>query len=158
MKKTVDFLVNLLKWIGAASIAVMMFLTCLDVILRALNRPLAGAVEITGFLATIGLACSLPYTHVNHGHVGVDMLVRHLPSKGQGLVDLVTGTLALGLFAIISWRCFVYGVTLQQSGEVSMTLGWPSYIFVHLIGFAFAVLVLTITTDVINAWKKVIGK
>ncbi len=158
MKKYVDSLVALLKWIGASSIAVMMFLTCADVIMRAFGRPIGGAVEITGFLAIIALACAMPYTHAMKGHVGVDMVVRHLPKRARGAVDLVTGVLGTLLFIIISWRSFLYASTLKNSGEVSMTLEFPSYIFVYFISFAFAVLTLVILFDVINSFKKAAGK
>ena len=158
MKNFVDKLVSLLKWIGAFSIAAMMFLTCADVIMRAMDTPIRGAVEITGFLATIGLACALPYTHVGKGHVGVDMIVRRLSDRMQGLVDGMTGVLCLALFILISWRAFKYAVTLKNSGEVSMTLELPSYIFVYCIGFAFVVLSLVLLLEVINSFTKAAGK
>ncbi len=158
MKKAVDGLVSLLKWIGAFSIAGMMLLTCADVVMRAAGRPIWGAVEVAGFLATIALACALPFTHVMRGHVGVDMVVRHLPERLQAVVDLITGLLATLLFILVSWRSFLYATTLKKSGEVSMTLEFPAYVFVYFIGFAFAVLSLAILLDVIYSFKKAVGQ
>ena len=158
MIKAIDYLVTFVKWIGAFAIAMMMFLTCADVIMRAAGRPIFGAVEIVGFLATTALACSMPYTHVARGHVGVDLLVRKLPLKWQLVVDSLTGLLSAGLFAIVAWRCYLYGQTLKNSGEVSMTLEFPAYYFVYLIGLAFAVLTLNLLVDLVNNVKKVVGK
>lgn len=158
MNKAINGLVTFIKWIGAIAIAVMMFLTCADVIMRAAGRPIFGAVEIVGFLATTALACSLPYTHVARGHVGVDLLVRRLPPRVQAVVDSITGLLALVLFAIVSWRCFLYAKTLKNSGEVSMTLEFPAYYFVYLIGLAFAVLTLTILVDLVKNVEKAVVK
>jgi TRAP-type C4-dicarboxylate transport system permease small subunit len=114
MRTYVDRVILVFKWIGAAAIAGMMFLTCLDVILRAAGRPIFGAVEIVGFMATIGVACSLPYTHQQSGHVGVDMLIRRLSPRAQGVVDFITNSAAMILFAVVSWRCFVYGENLRK--------------------------------------------
>lgn len=158
MSKFVDRVVQVFKWIGAAAIAGMMFLTCIDVIMRIAGRPILGAVEIVGFMATIGVACSLPYTHQESGHVGVDMIIRKLSDRGQGLVDSITGLASFILFALVSWRCFVYGDTLRASGEVSMTLEFPAYIFVHFLGVAFAGLCLTILAGLVSSIKRVVQK
>ncbi|MFH1091221.1 MAG: TRAP transporter small permease [Pseudomonadota bacterium] len=158
MVKLIDGLVTLFKWIGAFAIAAMVFLTCADVVMRALGRPIWGAVEITGFLATIALACSLPYTHKVGGHVGVDLLIRRMPKRGQGGVDLVTSFLAMILFALVSWRSFIYALDIKRSGEVSMELEFPAYLFVYFIGFAFAILTLTILVDVVRNYGKAVGK
>ena len=129
LEKIAGGLVSVLKWIGAASLASMMLLTCADVVLRAAGRPIWGAVEIAGFLATTALACSLPFTHAVRGHVGVDLLVRRLSARTQSLVDLGTSLAGLALFIVVAWRMFAYGQTLRKAGEVSMTLEFPAYYF-----------------------------
>jgi TRAP-type C4-dicarboxylate transport system permease small subunit len=158
MRNIVDRVVQVFKIIGAAAIAGMMFLTCLDVILRAAGRPIFGAVEVVGFMATIGVACSLPYTHQQAGHVGVDMIIRRLSSRAQGVVDLVTGAAAMILFAIVSWRCFVYAENLRKTGEVSMTLEFPAYIFVYFLGVAFAALCLTMLVNIVDSARQAVQK
>ncbi len=158
MTKAINDLITLFKWVGAFSIAAMMFLTCADVIMRAFGHPIFGAVEISGFLATTALACALPYTHSMKGHVGVDMLVRRMSDRGQAIVDFITGTLSMVLFGLISWQSFVYAGSMKQSGEVSMTLEFPAYIFIYFIGFAFSVFTLAILLDVIQYIKKVFQK
>jgi TRAP-type C4-dicarboxylate transport system permease small subunit len=158
MRTYVDRVILVFKWIGAAAIAGMMFLTCLDVILRAAGRPIFGAVEIVGFMATIGVACSLPYTHQQSGHVGVDMLIRRLSPRAQGVVDFITNSAAMILFAVVSWRCFVYGENLRKTGEVSMTLEFPAYIFVYFLGVAFAALCLAILVQVADAGRQAVQK
>jgi len=158
MKKLIEGLVSWLKWIGALSVAAMMGLVCLDVVMRAAGRPIKGAVEFVGFLATIALACSLPYTHALRGHVGVDLLVRRLRRRTRNIIDLVTSGLSLGLFVLATWRTLVYASTLRASGEVSMTLEFPAYIFVYFIGFGFAVLCLTVWLDLVKYWREAARK
>ena len=158
IKKKLVGLIDILKMIGAFSIAAMMVLTCADVIMRGFGYPISGAVEISGFLATVALACSMPFTHAVKGHVGVDMLTRRLSPKIQGIIDFKTGILGLIIFLVISWQSFKYASALKESGEMSMTLEFPSYLFVYFIALAFAILCLVILFDIIDSFRKAIGK
>ncbi|VEN72885.1 conserved membrane hypothetical protein [Candidatus Desulfarcum epimagneticum] len=157
-ERVFDGLVASLKALGAFSIAAMMLLTCADVIMRAFGRPIEGAVEISGFLATVALACAMPHTHREKGHVGVDMVMRRLPGRIRAAVDVKTGILSAIVFGVISRQSFLYAGDLKRSGEMSMTLEFPSYVFVYFIAFAFAVLTLLIFADIIRSFKKAFEK
>ena len=76
--KILDKFTNLLKFIGALALTIMMLLTVVDVIGRYFKYPIFGSVELVGFLATIIVAAALPYTYKVEGHVGVEILVRLL--------------------------------------------------------------------------------
>ena len=156
MERFVSVLVKLMRLIGGCALAGMMFLTCFDVVLRAFGRPLTGVVEISGFLATMAIACALPYTHVARGHVGVDLLVRKLSPRGQAIMDLATCLVSLSVFCLVSWQAYEYAKSLKQSGEVSLTLGIPMHVVVYVVGAAFAVFSLTILVDVVGNWRKAV--
>ncbi len=158
MNKLVAGLVRPMKWLGGFCIAGMMFLLCADVVMRAVGRPITGAVETVGFLATVAIACSLPYTHMTRGHVGVDMLMARVPRKVRHMVDFCTALLALALFCLIAWRTVLYANSLRASGEVSMTLEFPTYFLVYFIGVAFTVLALAVILDLGAAWREVVRK
>ena len=154
----VEYLIDTLKRIGGAALVAMMVITCVDVIFRSLNRPIFGLVEVVSFMATIVLACAMPMTDHEHGHVGVDLLVRKFSPRTQALFD-AGGNLAAGiLFGLVSWQMFVYGATIEKSGEVSMSLQFPDYILIYLVGVAFGVLSLVIFTDCVGYFKKVFAK
>ena len=51
-----------------------MAFTALDVVMRALGRPIAGSVEIIGWLAAASMALVLGDVQVNRGHVAVTLL------------------------------------------------------------------------------------
>jgi len=155
---TVEHLINLLKRIGGTALVAMMAITCVDVIFRAFNRPIFGLVEVVSFMATILLACAMPLTDHEHGHVGVDLFVRKLSPRSQAVFDAL-GNLCTGiLFGLVCWQMFLYGATVEESGEVSMSLQFPSYILIYLVAVAFGVLSLVIFTDCANYFKKVAGK
>lgn len=153
----VDRLVEALRGLGGIALVGMMMLTCFDVVFRAFGKPIFGAVEIVSFLATILLACAMPQTHQENGHVGVDLLVRKLSPKTQSIVDSVTNVTSALLFGLVCWRMFRYAGTMKASGEVSMTLEFPAYILVYVVAVAFGVLALVIATGAVYKIKEAVS-
>ena len=137
----------LLKWIGGLSLAGMMLVTCLDVVLRAAGRPLYGLVEGVSLLAVLVLAAALPITQRDRGHVALDMLVRRLSDRNASLVDAAGQAVACGLFALVSWQCWLYAASLAASGQVSQSLELPVHWLVRAVSMAFAVLCLALAAD-----------
>ena len=152
--KIIQWLLDKMKIIGAACLVGMTFLTCVDVVGRALGRPIFGSVEIVGFMATLAVVMAMPYTHQVQGHIGVEILVRLLSEKTQTMVDICTGILSLILFTVISWRMAVYAHTMQESGEVSMNLELPEHVIVYLTAFCLVVFTLIILKDIISNIRK----
>lgn len=153
-RTSVEKLVDLIKQVGATALVAMMLITCVDVIFRRFGIAIFGAVEIVSFMATIVLACAMPITDLEHGHVGVDMLVRKFKPRTQALYSGVGNLFAGVLFALVCWQMFLYGNVIKDSGEVSMSLGFPIYILIYLVAVAFGVLSLEIFTDAMNYFKK----
>jgi len=141
-------LTQLLKWLGAGALVGMMVLTCADVIMRGLERPIWGAVEVVAYLATLVLACSLPRTQRDHGHIGVDLMLRRLRPRIQGWVDAITGIISLVLFLVVGWQCWLYAMELQATGEVSMTLELPVHYLVYVVAVAFWALCLVLLVEI----------
>jgi TRAP-type C4-dicarboxylate transport system permease small subunit len=152
----VERLIDLLKRVGGVALVAMMLVTCVDVIFRYFGHPIFGAVEVVSFLATIVLACAMPQTHLERGHVGVDLVVRRLSPRSQALIDAATNLVSAILFALVSWQMFLYGAALAKSGEVSMSLEFPTYILVYLVAVAFGVLSLVIASDFLRHLRKVV--
>ncbi len=154
-RNLVTRLVGILRRIGGAALVGMMVMTCFDVITRYFGHPIFGAVEIVAFLATIVLACAMPLTQVEKGHVGVDLLIRRLSPRTQNIVDSVTSLLSFVLFALVSWQMFLYAAALRASGEVSMSLEFPTHIIVTIVAVAFGVLSLVILYEFIDKVRRI---
>lgn len=144
----VDRLAAVLKWIGGLSLVGMMLITCLDVVLRAVGQPLYGMVESVSLLAVLVLASALPITQRDRGHVALDMLVRRFTDRTAAVVDAVGQSVACGLFAIVSWQCWLYAATMAASGQVSQSLELPLHWLVRAVSVAFAVLCLALLADI----------
>lgn len=127
----------------------MMSLTCADVIGRIFGHPILGSVELVVFMATLAIAMGLPFTHETGGHVGVEILVRLFPKRTQTIIEICTGILSFLLFAIVTWRMFLYAHNLQMTGEETVNLKLPLYIFVYVLSFCLIIFTITILKDII---------
>ena len=146
--KTIDWILEKLKVIGAACLVGMTFLTCADVVGRLFLHPIFGSVEIVAFMATLSVAMALPYTHKIKGHVGVEILVRLFSERIEAVIDICTGILSLVLFAIVTWRMGTYAHTMYKAGEVSMNLEFPEYVIIYITSFCLFVFILIILQDI----------
>ncbi len=82
---------QLLSGIAAAILALMMFLTALDVCLRYFfNRPLAGAFELVGYMMAILVPFSIAYCYQQRGHIVVDLFMERLRAKTRAVIDIIT--------------------------------------------------------------------
>ncbi len=156
IEKVVQWLVKLLKVVGGIALMGMMSITCIDVVLRAYGRPIFGSVDIVGFLATAVLACAMPYTHSEGGHVGVSLFVQRLSPRKQAVIDSITSIVGFALFAVVSWQMWLYAISLKKAGEVSMAIQIPIYPFIYGISVCFGVLCLVILINVVNLIGKAV--
>lgn len=146
-------LTRILKTISGVSLLGIMLLTCVDVFLGLFGYPVLGAEELVCLWAAMLLAFALPVAHVEKANVGVDLLYVKLPAKAKRVLDVFNETISFVLFMLISWRCYLYAISLFRSGEVSMVLELPSYILVFGISFSLLMLALTILLGLVTMIK-----
>ena len=152
--KALQFVSDRMKMVGAACLFGMVALTCVDVVGRYFKHPLFGSVELVTFLSVLAVAMALPFTHETKGHIGVELFMRRLPRKTRGVIDLGTGILSLGLFALLTWRMLVYAIKMMHSGEVSMNLEFPEYVIIFAVACCFVAFTLTIAKRITETVKE----
>lgn len=152
--KGLNWVVKLLRLIGATALVSIMMLTSIDVVMRGFGHPIFGAVDIVGLLAVMVLACAMPYTHAEGGHVGVELLVQKLSPRGQAIVDTITSLASAVLFALVTWQMWQYAGELSTKGEVTMTIQIAKHPIIYLVSICFGVLCVVIMADVV----RLIGK
>ena len=156
--RLIDRILEFMKIVGAACLVGMMLLTCADVVGRLFGHPVFGSVEIVGFMATLAVAMALPYTHKVEGHIGVEILVRLFSEKTQTKIEICTGILSLALFAIVTWRMWIYAGTMKESGEVSMNLELPEHYVIYVAAFCLLVFAFIILQDILANIRKLKAK
>jgi len=146
-KKLTQFLIA----IGASTLALMMFLTALDVGLRYIfKRPMAGAYELVGYMMAILVPFSIVYCAREKGHVAVDLIVERFPKKVQVCINIITTFIGLIFVSVISWQNVLYFFEIKASGLTSAVLLIPTYPFILPTAIAFAVFALVLVIHLLE--------
>ena len=120
------------EWIGLAGLLLMMAITCIDVIgAKVFKIPFPGALDIVMISQLLAVAFAVAGSLLLGRHVEVDFFVPLLPRTLQAVIDSFICLCCLLLFAVISWRLFVYGYSMQTANEVSPTIRIPLYGFAY---------------------------
>jgi TRAP-type C4-dicarboxylate transport system permease small subunit len=144
--------------VACLAVILMMLLTCADVIMRIFGRPITGTYEMIGYLGIVTVAFALAYTSIKKGHVAVELLANKLPKRMQFFIGGITSLLSTGLFSLIAWQCALYGKDLKISGEVSMTLGIPTYPFAYGMALGSAMLCLVLIVEAMRSFRMFLSK
>lgn len=147
--------VHALDMLAAAAIVAMMALTCADVVLRFFRKPITGTYEVVAFLGALSVSCAVAHTSAEKGHVAVNLVVRLLPKRVQGLVESVIALLSFLLFALVAWQSVLYGLASQRAGEVSLTLQIPLYPIIYGVAFGTGAVCLVCLVDLFDAILKI---
>jgi TRAP-type C4-dicarboxylate transport system permease small subunit len=156
--KFFQFVSDKMRVIGAFLLIAMTVLTCADVIGRFFKSPVFGAYELMYLMGAIAIAMALPDTHINNGHIGVELFVTKLPRKPRAIIEIVTGLLSLALFSIVTYKMFEYSFSMRRSGEVSMNLGLPEYTIIFVVACSFIVFTIFIIRTIVQSFDRLRGK
>lgn len=139
MNSAISPIKNLFLAISGACLALMMFLTALDVGLRYIfNRPISGALELVEYMMAVIVPFALTVTAYEKAHIGVELVMDRFSLGFRLIVACMTDLLAFVLYALITWQGFLYIFEEYNSGMTSAVLLIPSYPFVASLTVAFA--------------------
>jgi TRAP-type C4-dicarboxylate transport system permease small subunit len=145
--KTVLPVKNMFFVIAAAALALMMFLTALDVGLRYIfNSPIPGALELVEYMMAVIVPFALTITAFNKAHIGVELIMERFPERFRRYVACATHLMVFALYALITWQSFLNIFEQWDSGMTSAVLLIPNYPFVASLTAAFALLSLMALT------------
>jgi TRAP-type C4-dicarboxylate transport system permease small subunit len=143
---------RLLYIISGIALAFMMCLTVLDVILRSFRRPIVGTYELVAFSGAVVIGFSVPFTSWLRGHIYVDFLISRFSQKVKNIIHTTTRCMVIVLFFLIGWNLIKYGIDLQKSGEVSLTLQMPFYPVAYGVGICCFFQCLVIFCDILKVF------
>jgi TRAP-type C4-dicarboxylate transport system permease small subunit len=140
-----------LNYFAGAALVLMLTLVIADVVgAKVFHTPLPGGIELTAFLGVIVIGFAIAQTQVMRRHIEVEFLVLRLPRTAQRAIASTIYPLAILLFALIAWKSFEFGRTVQSSGEVSMTQGLPFYPLLYGTAFSAVVVCLVLIVQYIS--------
>lgn len=138
-------LCRLLTGVAATCLAGMGLLTVADVIGRYfLNRPVAGALELSEFALAVLVFLGLGGTGLAGRQVVVDIALEGFTPRLRAVSDAVNALLSLGFWAVIAWRSAIQAREVALRGEVSTILALPVYPVVYAVAFGSAVMALAL--------------
>jgi len=138
--------------IAGISITFIVFLTVTDVILRTFRRPIVGTYELVAFSGAIVIGFSLPFTSWLRGHIFVDFFILKFSKKVRDVFNILTRCVGMGLFFLIGWNLIKYGMDLQKSGEVSLTLQLPFFPVAYGVGICCFIQCLVLFCDILKVF------
>jgi len=140
--------------VACVSIAVMMFSTTLDTILRYLfNRPIAGVFELNEVILVVCVFMGLAWCQIERGHIRVTMGLMRLSPRKAVIMDTIVWVVALAFvmtLAIQTWHdaVYAYSIKLFRFGTVQMPIWWARGLVPIGLWLLCIQLILDIWTDI----------
>jgi TRAP-type C4-dicarboxylate transport system permease small subunit len=141
---------NFLNIIAGISLTFLMLLTVTDVILRSFRRPVVGTYELVAFAGAVVIGFAMPMTSWLRAHIFVDFFILKFSQKGRNIFNIATRCVVIMLFFLIGWNLIKYGMDLQKSGEVSLTLQMPFYPVAYGVGVCCFIQCLVMVCDIVK--------
>jgi TRAP-type C4-dicarboxylate transport system permease small subunit len=148
--KTINGISRFFNIIAGISLTFLMLLTITDIILRGFKSPVPGTYEVVAFAGAVVIGFSMPLTSWLRGHIFVDFFILKFSQKGRDVFNIATRCMVIILFFLIGWNLIKYGMDLQKSGEVSLTLQMPFYPVAYGVGVCCFVQCLVLVCDVVK--------
>ncbi len=155
LKNRIQTLNRWISGVGAVFLIPLMLITAADVICRNLfSRPIAGVVELSGYLLAVFILLGLAFTQQVKAHVGVSIITSRLPHHVQLILNIITTLISLFIFSILIWQGLVVGI---EERTVSDLLRIPQYPFRLLVAVAAFFVCLEFLIDIGDSVKKLVG-
>ncbi|MCX5810056.1 MAG: TRAP transporter small permease [Deltaproteobacteria bacterium] len=136
--------------IGGVVLTLMMLITVTDVILRFVGKPITGTYELVFLGGAVVIACAIPQTSWEGGHVNVDFVLGYLPGIVSKIITVVTRLMGMAFFVLLGWNLIALGTNLYSKEEVSLTLHVPIYPVAYVLGICAFVECLVLLSDLIK--------
>lgn len=147
----IDFLMRkVLVSIGAASLLIILLLTCANIVMRKFGMPIQGTFELTGLFGAIVAAAILGYTQKKKENIAVDILVNYFPKSLRKMAAILNDSACAAFSILAAWQIWKIGMRQLSSGEVTETLRIIPYPFVFVTAIGFAALALVFIIDLLK--------
>ncbi|MBW2610341.1 MAG: TRAP transporter small permease [Deltaproteobacteria bacterium] len=151
-EKGIKAISKVLSKISGTILALMMFLTVADVILRYFfNSPILGAFEVTEYMMVIFVFLGLAHNQEQKDNISIDVVVDRLGGVHKNILRAITNMMGLGFFALMSWRLAVYGLKILNDHQISRELHIPVFPFIFVTSFGAIVLCMVLLADVVRS-------
>jgi len=114
---------------GAFVVGALAVLSVTSIAGRALSGmglgPVPGDFELVEAGTALAVFCSLPWCYLVRGHATVDIFWSAFPAPMKRAIQVLTSSLMLLVWAVLTWRMIVATGEYRATGEVSFILQMP---------------------------------
>ncbi len=142
---------------GSGILAVMMFFTTADVVLRYFfGNPIKGDYEISAFMMAIVIPAGLALCALRKRHIRVDVFTMRLPRRVQAGLSVLAYLITLGLVCLMAWQGAKYASVLHASKTAATSIPVKHYPFVIVVTVCLAVFAVVALRHVIDYARQAI--
>lgn len=136
-KKGLEKISGWFNWVAVKALLLMFAIMVVDILSsKILNQPITATVDVVSLLALVVASFSVSWTILAHRHIEVEFIVSMFPRGARKIFNTIASFLSLAFFLLIVWRSFIYGYSLQETGERSLTQHIPMAPFAYAIAIA----------------------
>lgn len=148
----IGLVARLFDWITAVLLGGMAAVTFVDVVGRYLmNRPLAGAFELTEVLMAAVIFAALPSVTLRREHVAIDLLDRYYPARLGRIRDRTVEIASAAVVACLAYVFFQQARQMHADGLYTQALQAP---LAPVVFFASAALAVAAAAHVLTARRR----
>ena len=141
--------------ISALFLAIMPIPVFVDVLFRVIARgSIPGAIEIEEFFMVFVVYLALAFTHIDDGHIRIDLLLSKMPKWLQNIVECAINLLSLVFFVLICSQLIVQGLEKIQHHDISMALEIPTWIFRFVAALGALLMIFVVLLDFLKALRR----
>lgn len=144
------YLQKLLMAVAAFFLLAMVALTCADILLRLVYKPLPGVFELMGYSGALVAACALGYTQRKKDHLAVDILTNMFPRIIQKILDIFNRFICMLFCAAAAWQIGKQATTWMKTGELTETLRIAYYPFTYGVAAGFGLLTFVLFVELLK--------
>jgi TRAP-type C4-dicarboxylate transport system permease small subunit len=145
---------RLLAYAGGLVLAGLAVLIIYEICARYFfGRPFRGGFEMTELAMSVIVACGLPYTAIQRGHVSVDIFSGFLDRPAMRWLNFSVHALGAVVLALLTWRSFEYAISSYGYGDVSNMMRIPKYPFQFAIAISAGLFTIVLIIDALKALR-----
>jgi len=153
LERVTRLLNRLFIFCGGMFLVGMIFLTCANIVCRAVWEPIPGTFELMGYFGAVATAAALAFTQLNRGHIAVNVLINRFSRKTRQRLNVFNNTACALFFAMIAWQIGLKAHGFMRTGEVSETLRIIFYPFTYMVAAGCGMIALVFVVDLFQALR-----
>lgn len=147
-------LLRLLAYAGGLVLAGLAVLVIYEIGARYFfGRPFRGGFEMTELAMSVIVACGLPYTAIQKGHVSVDIFANFFDRPSMRWVNFAVHALGAIVLGILAYQSFGYALKSYGYGDVSNMMRIPKFPFQFAIAISAGLFTVVLILDALKALR-----